>query len=87
MTQATHLHDLLATLRTQRRRRLLLEAVVILVVASVAAIVVGLLVTSVADDAACAASRGGRGDACLGSSLAPFGLYDGGTTRSSAPAL
>ncbi len=46
MTAATHLQDLLSTLRRRRQRRLLLEAAAIVLVAIVAAIVVGLVVTS-----------------------------------------
>ena len=72
MTQATQLHDLLATLRTQRRRRLLLEAAVILVVAIVAAIVVGLLVTSVA---------GRTGTAVLVARLAGYAIVLGAVVR------
>jgi hypothetical protein len=47
MTAATHLQELLATLRRQRRRRLLVEAAASIVIAAAAAILAGSLVTRV----------------------------------------
>jgi len=72
MTAATHLHELLATLRRQRRRRLLLEAGAVLVIAILAAVMVGLLVTTFV---------GRTGGGVLAARLAGYGIVLGAVIR------